>query len=77
MTIGASCPLAGWTVAEVRRLLAVVLPLPSHSPKFRLAWIYWRMCKREQARRSHYRRRGHVAPPRGTSPETPGAEAGL
>ena len=26
--VGANCPMAGWTVAEVRCLLAVVLPLP-------------------------------------------------
>lgn len=77
MIVGASCPLAGWTIAKVRRLLVVVLPLPTHSPEFRLRWIYWRMRKREQARRSHYRRCGHVAPPRGTLPETPQAEAGL
>ena len=68
--LGATCPLANWTVAEVRRLLTVVLPLPNHCPAFRLAWIHWRLRKREQTRRSHYRCRGHVAPPRETIPDT-------
>ncbi len=71
VTLGAICPLAGWTVAEVRRFLAIVLPLPSHRAAFRLAWICWRLRKREQARQSHYRRSGHVAPPRGTAPKPP------
>ena len=35
-------------VAGRRRLLVVVLPLPSHGPEFRLAWIYRRMRTREQ-----------------------------
>ena len=50
--------LVGWTVAEVRRLLVIALPLPPHSPAFRLAWSRWRRLKRQQARYSHYRRRG-------------------
>ncbi len=49
--------LAELTVAEVRRLLAIALPLPLQSTSFRLAWSRWRRLKRQQARCSHYRRR--------------------
>ena len=48
--------LAELTVPEIRRLLAVALPLPPRSPELRLAWSNWRRAKRLQARRSHYRR---------------------
>ncbi|MCL4465234.1 MAG: hypothetical protein M1389_04995, partial [Chloroflexi bacterium] len=44
------------TVPEVRRLLAVALPLPPHSAALRLAWSHWRRHKRWQARRGHCRR---------------------
>jgi len=50
--------LAEVSVPEVRRLLEVALPLPPRSPELRLAWSRWRRAKRQQARRSHYRRRG-------------------
>ena len=49
--------MAGLTVPEVRRLLAVALPLPERSVAARLAWSHWRRRRRLQARRSHYRRR--------------------
>ncbi|HZU19287.1 MAG TPA: hypothetical protein VFD01_22145 [Candidatus Dormibacteraeota bacterium] len=39
--------LASSTVPEVRRLLAVALPLP---PRRRLAWSWWRRAKRWRAR---------------------------
>jgi len=45
-------------VIEVRRLLEVALPLPPHSAELCLAWSRWRRARRQQARRSHYRRRG-------------------
>lgn len=48
--------LAPLTVPEVKRLLEIVLPLPVRSPLARLAWSFWRRKKRQQARRSHYRR---------------------
>jgi hypothetical protein len=50
-------------VAEVGRLLAAALPLPERSLELQLAWSDWRLAKRQQARRSHYRRRS----PPGTS----------
>jgi SRSO17 transposase len=50
--------MAELTVAEVQRLLVIALPLPPQSAAFRLAWSQWRREKRQQARRSHYRRRG-------------------
>jgi hypothetical protein len=50
--------LAEVSVPEVRRLLEVALPLPPRSPQLRLAWSRWRRAKRQQARRSHYKRRG-------------------
>jgi hypothetical protein len=34
--------LAELSVAEVRRLLEIVLPLPSNTPAFRPAWSRWR-----------------------------------
>ncbi|TMC15879.1 MAG: hypothetical protein E6J36_23025 [Chloroflexi bacterium] len=49
--------LAGLTVPEVRRLLAIALPLPARSPEVRLAWSTFRRRKRLLARQSHYRRR--------------------
>ena len=55
--------LAELTVPEVRRLLEVALPLPLHSPELRLAWSKWRRARRQQARRSHYRREGFEWPP--------------
>jgi len=62
---GASDPeLAELTVPEVRRLLEVALPLPPHSSELHLAWSRWRRARRQQARRSHYRRRGFEWSPR-------------
>ena len=57
--------LAEVSVPEVRRLLEVALPLPPRSPELRLAWSRWRRAKRQQARRSHYRRRGAQWPETG------------
>ena len=50
--------LAELSVPEVRRLLEIALPLPPRSRTLRIAWSHWRRAKRQQARRSHYRRRG-------------------
>lgn len=49
--------MAGLTVPEVRRLLAIALPLEVASPEFGLAWSHWRRLRRLQARQSHYRTR--------------------
>jgi hypothetical protein len=54
--------MAGLTVPEVRRLVAVALPLPERSVAARLAWSCWRRTRRLQARRSHYRRRAARRP---------------
>jgi len=44
-------------VPEVRRLLDVALPVPPNSIQLRLMWSNWRRAKRQQARRSHRRRK--------------------
>jgi len=56
--------LAGLTVPEVRRLLAIALPLPARSPELRLLWSTFRRRKRFWARQSHYRRRALRRRPR-------------
>jgi hypothetical protein len=48
--------LAELTVAEVRALLQVTLPLPAHSPQSRQAWSNWRRHKRWQSRQSYWKR---------------------
>ena len=48
--------LAELTVAEVRALLEVTLPLPPGSIAFRMAWSRWRRRKRKQARDSYHGR---------------------
>ncbi len=60
--------LAELTVPEVRRLLEIALPLPPRSTELRLAWSHWRRTKRQQARRSHYRRKGYTMPLHNRSP---------
>ena len=55
--------LAELSVAEVRALLVVALPLPPGSPELHCAWSDWRRRKRQSARRSHYRRRGAAHSP--------------
>jgi len=46
--------LAELTVAEVRTLLEIALPLPAHSPALHQAWSQWRRYKRQQSRRSYW-----------------------
>src|ERR1041385_7303497 len=48
--------LAEVSIPEVRRLLEIALRLPAASEELRWAWSTWRRAKRQQARRSHYRR---------------------
>lgn len=50
--------LAELTVAEVRALLEVTLPLPAHSSASRQAWSLWRRHKRWQSRQSYCGRAG-------------------
>ena len=64
---GPAAFLADLSVAEVERLLVVADPLPQRSLEVQLAWSDWRLAKRQQARRSHYRRRS----PLGTSLHQP------
>lgn len=52
--------MAGLTVPEVRRLLAIALPLEAASPEFDLAWSHWRRLRRLQARQSHHRARSRT-----------------
>jgi hypothetical protein len=57
-------------VPEVRRLLAIALPLPAHSNAVRWAWSCWRRAKRRMARDSHYRRREQRAQAHIEAPDT-------
>ena len=52
----ADAELADLTVAEVRVLLELALPLPARSPELRRCWSRWRRHKRELSRRSYRRR---------------------
>lgn len=60
--------LADLTVPEVRRLLAIALPLPVRSPDLRLLWSLFRRRKRFWAHRSHVQRRALRRRPRARSP---------
>jgi hypothetical protein len=52
--------LIGYTVPEIRRLLAA-LSVRSHQPRQHLwRWSHWRRRRQHQARLSHYKRRGYA-----------------
>jgi hypothetical protein len=51
------------TVAEVRALLEVAMPLPPLSKELRMTWSQWRRRRRQDARRSYYRRTAAKASP--------------
>jgi hypothetical protein len=70
-TGAAESELAELTVAEVRALLAITLPLPAHSLALHYAWSDWRRHKRHQSRHS-YRRRAVLAAPNLDRPSPPG-----
>ena len=63
--------LAELTVAEVRALLTITLPLPAHSPALHQAWSDWRRHKRQQSRRS-YERQARRHPSHSPRPGPPG-----
>ena len=52
--------MIGYTVPEIRRLLAA-LTVRIHQPKHHIWWwSRWRRRRQHQARLSHYKRRGYA-----------------
>ncbi|MFF3735720.1 hypothetical protein ACFYXM_37130 [Streptomyces sp. NPDC002476] len=47
------------SVAEIRRLISLVLCPHRLTPQHHLHWSWWRRLSQTRARRSHYKRRGH------------------
>ncbi|MFF4181026.1 hypothetical protein ACFYY6_35295, partial [Streptomyces sp. NPDC001750] len=47
------------SVAEIRRLIGLVLCPHRLMPQHHLRWSWWRRLSQTRARRSHYKRRGH------------------
>ena len=60
--------LAELTVAEVRALLEVALPLPPRSIALGMAWSRWRRRKRKQTRDSYHRRAARQPTPNASKP---------
>jgi hypothetical protein len=54
--------LVGLTVPEIRRLLLALAITPARRVERVIAWSHWRRRRQWQAKRSHYRRRGHTWP---------------
>ncbi len=50
--------MIGYTVPEIRRLLAALF-VRRHLPKHIWWWSRWRRRRQHQARLSHYKRRGY------------------
>jgi uncharacterized protein with PIN domain len=51
--------MIGYTVPEIRRLLAALI-VRCHQPKRHIWWwSHWRRRRQHQARLSHYKRRGY------------------
>ena len=51
--------MIGYTVPEIRRLLAALTVRP-HQHKHVWWWSHWRRRRQHQARLSHYKLRGHT-----------------
>ena len=51
--------MIGYTVPEIRRLLAALTVRPQHCDKHIWSWSAWRRRRQHQARISHYRRRAY------------------
>ncbi|CAI7980985.1 hypothetical protein FRAHR75_940021 [Frankia sp. Hr75.2] len=54
--------MIGLTLPEIRRLIATLLHR-LHPADFVWAWSDWRRRRQHQARRCHYKRRGHSQVP--------------
>lgn len=50
------------TVPETAHLIAALFLTVQHTAAHLFAWSRWRSRKNKQAKRSHYRRRGHPEP---------------
>ncbi|MFF9358682.1 hypothetical protein ACF1BP_12280 [Streptomyces sp. NPDC014735] len=48
------------SVAEIRRLIGLVLCPHRLTPQHHLRWSWWRRLSQTRARRSHYKHRGHI-----------------
>jgi hypothetical protein len=51
--------MIGYTLAEIRRLLAKIILQPPADPSRAWSWSRWRRKRQYQARICHYRRRGY------------------
>ncbi len=51
--------MIGYTVPEIRRLLAALVLRHAHRPQQINAWSTWRRRRQYQARLCHYRKRGY------------------
>ena len=51
--------MIGYTLAEIRRLLAKIILLQQPDVEHAWSWSRWRRKRQYQARICHYRRRGH------------------
>ena len=59
--IGTSDPgMIGYTLAEIRRLLAKISPQQPPGPEHAWSWSRWRRKRQYQARICHYQRRGYA-----------------
>ncbi len=58
-TSGSDGQMIGYTVPEIRRLIAALL-VRRHQPKHVWRWSRWRRTRQHQARLSHYKRRGYA-----------------
>ena len=52
--------MIGYTLAEIRRLLAKITLQQPPDPERTWSWSRWRRKRQYQARISHYRRRGYA-----------------
>jgi hypothetical protein len=51
--------MIGYTVPEIRRLLAALIVRIRHPAAHVWRWSHWRRRRQHQARLSHYKRRGY------------------
>jgi hypothetical protein len=52
--------MIGYTLAEIRRLLAKITLQQPPDPGHTWSWSRWRRKRQYQARACHYQRRGHA-----------------
>ena len=52
--------MIGYTLAEIRRLLAKIIPQEPPGPEHARSWSRWRRKRQYQARICHHQRRGYA-----------------